>query len=364
MQSGGIPGISQHGSPNIPEEQRSYHLVDVSGKSYIAISHVWSQGLGNPSSNSLPGCQLRHLFQLIREISTSEVHLWIDTISVPVTKEHKKIALKTLGQVYRQAHHVLVIDRHLLQVGTDSFERQIQLQSSEWIGRLWTFQEGRLAQNLFVQFKDGAIPASELLQMPLEIGEDGMRAMFCDFYWDRAGPLSCILTHETDRTSRFLNLAPALAFRSVTDPNDEPICIATLLELDFDRFQSEPSMVDIYQSLTELPRDILFLRGPHLHVPGFRWAPSTFMTGVYWEPLVDELPATLGDGGFQTRTDCIFLSEDFGTKILHASHVRFSVECEGLDDLLVIDQPETADGVLAAAGPDRFAILLHFSVSI
>jgi Heterokaryon incompatibility protein (HET) len=136
LRSGGIPGISQNGNPSIPDEQRSYNLLDVTGKNYIAISHVWSQGLGNPSSNSLPRCQLLHLFQLIRKISSSEPYLWIDTISVPVTKEHKKIALRTLGQVYRQAHQVLVIDRHLLQVGTDPYERQIQLRASEWIGRL------------------------------------------------------------------------------------------------------------------------------------------------------------------------------------------------------------------------------------
>jgi len=364
MRSGGIPGISQHGFPSIPEEQRSYHLLDVSGKNYIAISHVWSQGLGNPSSNSLPECQLRHLFQLIRKISSSEVHLWIDTISVPVTKDHKKIALRTLGQVYRQAHHVLVIDRHLLQVGTDLYERQIQLRSSEWIGRLWTFQEGRLARNLCIQFRDEAVPASELLRMPSDIGENKMRAMFCDFDGGCRRPLQHILTNDKDGKHRFFDLAPALAFRSVTDPNDEPICIATLLGLDFDRFQSEPSMVDIYQSFTELPRDILFLSGPRLHVPGFRWALSTFMTREYNTMHVAHSLGTLGDGGFQVRTDCIFLSEDSGTKILHASCVRFDVECEGLDDFVVVDQPESTDDVLVAAGPDQFAILLLRPVSI
>jgi Heterokaryon incompatibility protein (HET) len=363
MRSGGIPGISQCGFPTFPEEQRSYHLVDVTGNNFVAISHVWSHGLGNPSSNALPVCQLRYLFELIRKISSTEVYLWIDTISVPVTREHKKIALRTLGQVYRQAHHVLVIDRHLVQVGLEPYERQLQLRPSEWIGRLWTFQEGRLAKNLYIQFKDGAVPASELLQTPLDIGEIEMRAMFCDFEWNCRKPLEYILTNNDDGKQRLFDLAPALAFRSVTDPNDEPICIATLLELDFDRFQSEPSMMDIYQSLTELPRAILFLPGPRLHVPGFRWAPSTFMTRKSWEPRAQQLPGTLGDGGFQIHTDCIFLSEDFGKKFSYASRVLFNVECEGVDDFLVGDRADTVDDVLAAAGPHQFAILLSSPAS-
>ena len=33
---------------------------------YIAISHVWSGGLGNPNGNGLPGCQMRELIHSVR----------------------------------------------------------------------------------------------------------------------------------------------------------------------------------------------------------------------------------------------------------------------------------------------------------
>lgn len=100
---------------------------------------------------------------------------------MPVSKEHKKLALRTLGQVYRRADKVLVIEHHLLQVSTDWYERKLQLQSSEWVGRLWTLREGRLATDLYIQFKDRAIPVSGLLQRPLGDGENRIKKIFYDF---------------------------------------------------------------------------------------------------------------------------------------------------------------------------------------
>lgn len=35
---------------------------------YIAISHVWIDGLGNPNANSLPVCQLARLRHLVEEV--------------------------------------------------------------------------------------------------------------------------------------------------------------------------------------------------------------------------------------------------------------------------------------------------------
>ena len=32
---------------------------------YVALSHVWADGLGNPTENALPRCQLRYLYDLV-----------------------------------------------------------------------------------------------------------------------------------------------------------------------------------------------------------------------------------------------------------------------------------------------------------
>jgi hypothetical protein len=197
--------------------------------------------------------------------------------------------------------------------------------------------------------------------MPLDGGENRTRAIFSDLDQHFRTPLRRILTNDEDRRRCFSHLASALAFRSVIDPNDEPICIATLLGLDFDRFQGEPTVVDVYRSLTELPREILFLSGPRLHVPGFRWASSTFMNGFSWESRSKQLFGTLDDEGFHICTDCIFLDEDFGWKFHRGSPLHFNVECLGLEDFQVFSFPDSDSDVSGLAGPSQFVVLLERS---
>ncbi|KAG4432027.1 hypothetical protein IFR05_012491 [Cadophora sp. M221] len=57
-----------------------FEVVDVTGKDYIGISHVWSHGLGNPTQNALPLCQIERLFRYIQAIGPPNAILWIDTL--------------------------------------------------------------------------------------------------------------------------------------------------------------------------------------------------------------------------------------------------------------------------------------------
>ena len=59
IQNGGVPLMNLQVLPN---ELLSLNVVRAKyGLHYTAISHVWSGGLGNPSSNSLPQCQLERI---------------------------------------------------------------------------------------------------------------------------------------------------------------------------------------------------------------------------------------------------------------------------------------------------------------
>jgi hypothetical protein len=61
---------------------------------YVAFSHVWSRGLGNPARNAPPKYQLVRLQALADQFAPPEsrpVAFWIDTFCVPIQKEYRNL---------------------------------------------------------------------------------------------------------------------------------------------------------------------------------------------------------------------------------------------------------------------------------
>jgi hypothetical protein len=121
----------------------------------------------------------------------------------------------------------------------------------------------------------------------------------------------------------------------VTVAADEPICIATLLGLELDDFQGNPTMEAIYRSLNQVPSQLLFVLGPRLDVPGRRWAPSTLMTGNIPLAKLNIVFATFGGTGLHFVIDCIVLTKYLCFEIGHRSSLRVDVECSGFGEFYV-----------------------------
>lgn len=306
LRADGIPGIAECQSK---EGAVSYDVVDVTRRPFIAISHVWSHGLGNPAENALPSCQIQHLIQLIKAIGPSDTALWIDTISVPMNPEYKRLSISRLQAVYSTASSVLVIDRHLQKVGTHWLEMRLQLLCSEWMRRLWTLQEGRLASRLYIQFRYQAVPMAELLKTDFKPHIRLDADVFGHLYLDTGEKTKMHFGKQENINERLLDLATVLSRRSVTIASDEPICIATLLGLSLKEFSSFPTMADIYRSLPSLPQDLLFIHAPRLQTAGFRWAPSTFLEQGFQRFSKQKATAIWNEQGFQVRKDCIMFDE-------------------------------------------------------
>ncbi|RKL25998.1 hypothetical protein BFJ72_g13889 [Fusarium proliferatum] len=103
---------------------------------YVAISHVWSEGMGNPRQNALPRCQLSNLQYSASQScpDLDNVHFWIDTLCIPVNcEEERKREIKKMASIYSGAEKVVVLDKSLI---------------------LWTLQEGRLSKSLSFYFAD------------------------------------------------------------------------------------------------------------------------------------------------------------------------------------------------------------------
>ncbi|KAL8723850.1 MAG: hypothetical protein Q9181_007136 [Wetmoreana brouardii] len=170
-----------------------YVIESRSGLRYVALSHVWSGGLGNVTANSMFPCQLRHIFSLLQGLRTNAdddldrnlgtrkfqglkqllketlgfktpeqpLLLWIDTLCVPVGSEYEEMrqnAIAQMAQTYVEAQCVLVIDPELQKMSSQGLPPEdlfANVLCSSWNSRSWTFQEACMARVFYVQFADG-----------------------------------------------------------------------------------------------------------------------------------------------------------------------------------------------------------------
>lgn len=258
------------------------------GYSYIAISHVWSDGLGNLDRSALPMCQLRRLSHMVRNVlgdDSTILLFWLDTICCPPEDGHAQdLAISKMRQTYESASIVLVLDSWLWNQSFKEMydsETILKILVSGWNGRLWTLQEGALAKRLFFQFADGAYD--------LDHGVSTLHQMTDQHpHWLLRRPIQERLVDfrgfRHSRTNIEAKLAPlirALAFRLTSVASDEALCLTALLNLDVSEIQksSESSRMQTFWSLWQtVPLGLLFSwSGPRLDVEGFRWAPSTFL---------------------------------------------------------------------------------------
>jgi hypothetical protein len=134
---------------------------------YATLSHVWSDGYGNPKDNKLWKCQLDffdELFTEAHEESRAPVErklFWIDTLAVPIHDEHKeqrRDAVRQIHKVYTNARYTIVIDKGLGQMSpATSYEgTAMRILASGWMRRLWTLQEAYLSRRLYFAFARGA----------------------------------------------------------------------------------------------------------------------------------------------------------------------------------------------------------------
>jgi len=124
-------------------------------RKFIAISHVRSKGLGN-SSNALPYCQLSLIQTIADDLtvgSEAATPFWIDTMCIPQRREARKRCLSQVRQIHQQASKVVVLDPSLYRYSVGSSqEALLRIRYSSWAKRLWTIQEGALAQSLCFKF--------------------------------------------------------------------------------------------------------------------------------------------------------------------------------------------------------------------
>ena len=251
---------------------------------YVAISHVWSHGLGNAQRNALPRCQLQRICKIVRDLYGSESHpvpFWIDTICCPLTpKEARKLAIVSMRHTYSKAEAVIVLEANLEKLTSTSLwepELAFHIASSTWTTRLWTLQEGALAKLIYLHFADGTI-SLESLHNALRTGDA----------WREFGDLlaNVINLRQADysdmdvpASGRIQFLHASVKGRSTSHQSDEALCLAPFAGLDVRKIAEaegvEERMLEFWRQMKPTPSMMAFWRGRRLKTKGRRWAPAT-----------------------------------------------------------------------------------------
>ncbi|KAK2010193.1 hypothetical protein LZ32DRAFT_693419 [Colletotrichum eremochloae] len=306
---------------------------------FIAISHVWAHGLGNPHENGLPVCSA---IQIQRNVARSWhslsrqgvvqhtqdeygcVHgFWMDTFCIPVQLSSKHLRKKAIAQmkdVYGGAVAVQVLDQVIQERPSRELlpEDFIALALSPWARRLWTLQEAVLAKRIHFLLGSGVLADFETLiteyvelliktricstgfncrlfsQIPRTVlsFRQSLRpyasddSMFSVRIQAPAG--QALLSSKTGIDSaRVADVLSQLTMRSTTRRSDETICISTLLgmdvlpllnlEADSEEDLCEQRMIKLLVNLSVIPASLAFSTGPKMRTPGFRWAPQTLL---------------------------------------------------------------------------------------
>ncbi|EON67696.1 hypothetical protein W97_06839 [Coniosporium apollinis CBS 100218] len=295
LAQGGIPVLNFEEHNEIRKNAVSVHKG--SKANFVAISHIWAEGLGDPDDNALHNCQVKRLFNLIGQLPTRQPqsrYLWIDTMCVPVYKKdqglHKK-AMQKMRDTYESATEVLVLDAYVQDFkieGATPLEAFARVVNSSWMQRLWTLQEGRLAQRVYFQFADGPVELRKLFNSISHQVFPSRAALATNTEITMSYRASKFHTFEEQKEilkglyEGIIATRDAVMSRGLSKDSDEALCLSTLMDLDPTPVINAPDNEDekmraLWAMIPKVPLSLVFSRAPKkLPIPGFRWAPSSF----------------------------------------------------------------------------------------
>lgn len=295
---------------------------------YVAISHVWADGLGSTTEEGLPTCQISRIAALAKALlPESNGAFWMDSVCVPSRPELRKSAIKLMARTYAAATKVLVLDACIRAQCARSkpWEENIMwITMSGWVRRVWTLQEGILARALYFEFADGVVDAADMESY--ELLDHHLFEAYLPLLQYRS------LARRPEGYQHTLDdVIMLLRRRTTTKAEDETIAIAGLLPIDVGKLlnvggQSSADiatlrMKSLFLQVGELSRRLPVLAVRKLQLANFRWAPSslantqdvsarqhgtarctdaglrgTYTIGTLEKAVLTPTPDTIGDG--------------------------------------------------------------------
>ncbi|KAL0063082.1 hypothetical protein AAF712_009989 [Marasmius tenuissimus] len=297
------------------DEANNLIVHDSARQVYMAISHVWADGLGSTTEEGLPRCQVTRLAGLAFQAVPGGA-FWLDALCIPNDKEPRKRAIRLMAATYENAEKVLVIDggvRTQSSLSSPTEELLMRIATSGWMQRIWTLQEGMLAQRLTFEVSDGIIDSTRFNGGPYGVALRTLAFLQHRPHDDEKRELASVCP-KPPRCS-YNDIIPLLRHRKTSKPEDEPLAVAGVLGVNSSRLITleglEARMRELLLQCKTLPRSIGVTgwNSQKLGLPGFSWAPASISQVLWGTEWQDPLSATVTPDGLRARYTLIRFPE-------------------------------------------------------
>ncbi|KIK16390.1 hypothetical protein PISMIDRAFT_686377 [Pisolithus microcarpus 441] len=278
-----VAGPLSHGHIPVLQWNKAHNkfLVGTSSDTpYVAISHVWADGLGSTTEVGLPMCQIDALV-LVTQRFISSGAFWIDSLCVPEVRDLRKRAIGLMSKTYRDAQVTVVLDSGIrsCSISAPREEKLLRVLSSGWMQRLWTLQEALLAKKLALLFHDGVVAIDELL--PTRSDFDVMDTLLISLAAE-VFRLTKYRRYSFTMDDGFTvsDVITCLQHRTTSKAEDETLAVSGLLNVnpaELVNLAPQQRMRSLLLAVGKIPCGIIFLTGEKLSDSGFSWAPRTLM---------------------------------------------------------------------------------------
>ena len=254
---------------------------------YVALSHVWDEGLyADPGNRGLPRSIIKQLFAMLQPLNIK--WLWLDSLAVPggrrdLTLNEELVKTKLINNmdnVYCNAKYVVILDSLLLRLQSqDPVDVGVTVLFGQWVSRVWTYQEVKLASCARILTKAGFVDLRCIIE---RLGKQD-DAKILRLYES----LKRVLNPDTSSRTSILDIALSSANRSTSRDIDYCRGFYPCLGLKWNTiFSRDCGMQYIMESRKEEAPLLLGLHGSPLLIEGYAWAPA-YLCGLSGTPLLN-----------------------------------------------------------------------------
>ena len=245
------------------------------GKSYLAVSHVWSDGTGAGKwkAGEVNKCLWDFFVKTARCLRCDGV--WWDTVCIPQDKEARSKALKNMHSNYAAAEYTVVHDLYLTGIEwEDDGSPCIALVLSPWFTRGWTALELLLSKRVFILFRQG----NEYILKDLDQEVLAQhRILHSHAHWIATDAVKR-LRHPGNTFGSASKLLSVLQARHTSWTRDQSIIAGLMCGLtDHVTLPEQEVTKQILMKIRYIGQNCLLHGLPTMSDPGFSWCPPRFI---------------------------------------------------------------------------------------